>query len=205
MAQNKNNILFKNSGREKVTVYFYRSWDVICLLSWFSKIIEPGDELLHRVDYCFKYQILNGQNGLTRVRPWNKNLHIEISESGRIEEEDLDMTIPRIVELVDYYDFLERVTKNDVKDLYAILKMNRKEVRKMKSVEEQTNAIKEKYEGQRDLECSNAAIKQEINEAYEILKDPKTRKRYHNYVDENGWCLKYKVIYWPEVENEEKC
>ena len=121
MAQNKNNILFKNSGRETVTVYFYRSWDVICLLSWFSKIIKPDDELLHRVDYRFKYQILNGQNGLTRVRPWNKNLHIEISESGRIEEEDLDMTIPRIVELVDYYDFLERVTKNDVKDLYAIL------------------------------------------------------------------------------------
>jgi len=61
-------ILFKNESGEKVTIYFYRSWDTICWISWFSKIIEPGQEFLQRGNYRFKYQLQLGVNFIKILR-----------------------------------------------------------------------------------------------------------------------------------------
>jgi len=137
-------ILFRNKSKEQMTVFFYRSWDLLCLISWFSKIIRPGQDFLQRGNYCFKYQIQLGQKDLKDVKKWTKDLYIKIDGNGGIDEDDLDLhKIDKTVSL-QHDDYVKAASKAGQKDLYAILGLDIHAARKLDS-DEQTKAVKEAY------------------------------------------------------------
>ncbi len=147
MAQKKKEklILFRNKSKEPVTVFFYRSWDLLCLISWFSKIIQPGEDYLQRENCCFKYQLQLGRKDLKKVKKWSKDLFIRINVLGRVDEDDLDHhKIDKTVSL-QHDDHIRAASKAGQKDFYAILGLDIRDVRKMNSIDEQTEAIKEAY------------------------------------------------------------
>ncbi len=124
-------ILFKNESGEKVTIYFFRSWDKLCWISWFSKIIEPGQEFLQRGNYRFKYQLQLGRKDLKVVKSWSKDLYILIDNSGKVIEDDLDNhRLDKRVSL-QHDDYVKSASKSGQKDLYVILGLDMKAVRKM--------------------------------------------------------------------------
>ncbi len=133
-------ILFRNESREKVTIYFYKSWDKVCLISWFSKIIEPGQEFLQRGDYCFKYQLQLGRKDLKVVQSWKEDLYILINDSGNVVEKDLNLHKLDKTLSLQHDDYVKSASKTGRKDLYAILGLDMKVLRKM-SPDEQKEEI----------------------------------------------------------------
>ena len=137
-------ILFKNETGEQVTVYFYHSWDAICWISWFSKIIEPGREFLQRGDYRFKYQLQLGRKDLKVVKSWNKDLYLLISNSGNVIERDLNLHKLDKTVSVQHDEYVKSASKTGQKDLYAILGLDMKVLRKM-TLDEQAKEIKKAF------------------------------------------------------------
>jgi hypothetical protein len=212
-------VLFKNNSRQQVTVYFYHFWDFFCFISWYSKIIRPNQEFLQRGNYKFQYQIqLGGKDLKNDVKPWTKNLYIEINSSESIVEEDLDNNKIEKTIVFEHDKFVNSARINGEKDLYAILGLKMEDVRKMNLVA-QTQVIQAAYTNSSmkhhpDRPGGNTKIMQEVNFANAVLKEPSKRVRYHNMLDKNGVgfsCLnpnKYwtqvAAIFWPEVSNEEE-
>ena len=204
-------VLFKNNTNEQVTVFFYRHWDSFCWISWFSKIIRPGEECLQRGNYEFQYQIQLGRNDLNDVKPWIRNLYVAINGSKTIVEKDLDNNRIFKKKVFQHDDFVKSACVKGEKDLYAILGLKMEYVRSLDPLK-QTILVKAAFRNvskkyHPDKPGGNVKIMQEILFATEVLVNPTTRVRYHNIFDKNGGrgaLSKIGAIFWPEVSNEEE-
>ena len=101
------------------------------------------------------------------------------------------------------------------RNLYEILKLNIKDVRKEKT-EEQNKMIKQAFHREmlrwhpdRQQGPVDDNVCKEIIMAYSVLGDPEKRAKYNNLADyDNGWMSisRWKSIFWPDCNSkEQKC
>jgi len=89
-------------------------------------------------------KLATGQKDLKVVKSWSKDLYIMIGNSGKVTEDDLDKRkLDKRVSL-QHDDYVKSASKTGQKDLYVILGLDMKAVRKM-TLCEQTNVINKAF------------------------------------------------------------
>ncbi|XP_028415098.1 uncharacterized protein LOC114538175 [Dendronephthya gigantea] len=141
------------------------------------------------------------------MKEWEKDIILRVSgcDELKVEEEELPFMEKQIC--IRRQNMKEDVSASGNKNLYEILALNMKEVRK-KPFEEQQHIIKKAYHSQlrrwhpdKNPENGDHAICREIIFAYEILKDPEARAAYNNVADyDRGWLSKarWRAVFNPE-------
>ena len=221
-------ILVKNEATN-ATVFLdvFSEWDPICWMAIQKKSIEPGRKYFHRDKDSFKYKIRildkkDPENKKTEtiypVTKWNEDKLISVirrSPGFGCNVEDLS-EYPEERQICIRRKNMEDETSFEYgRNLYAILKLDIKEVRKH-TPEEQDKIIRKAYHKQmlifhpdRNPDSADSHICQEIVMAYSILGDREKRAKYHDLTDFNGgWLSKsrWKAIFKPEAHgsNESK-
>ena len=208
-------ILVKNETiGSTVYLYVYPSWDSLCWMSYKSKSIPARTSYSYTSASLFKYElrIQTGSEKRKIILPpslWTQNKRLLIAESEDVVENDLS-EYPQEFQLCVRKNNMDDVTRTteEGRDLYAILKLDVKEVRK-KPKEEQDAMIKKAYHKQmllyhpdRNPDVADNSICQEIIMAYSILGDHDERARYHDITDfSGGWLSKsrWKALFRPEA------
>ncbi len=214
-------ILVKNeTSNSAIFLFVYATLDPICWLSLNKQTIEPGKQYFYRDRDAFKYEIRIKKKEPKKakrtivlpVQMWTEDKLISVKDgtddNGIAHEEKLSK-YPEERQIAIRRKNLEDETSWEYgRDLYGILKLNMKEVRKKKK-EEQDEMIKKAYRKQmllfhpdRNPELADSHICQEITMAYSILGDPKKRALYHDLTDySGGWLSKsrWKAIFTPEA------
>ncbi|KAJ7340087.1 hypothetical protein OS493_002813 [Desmophyllum pertusum] len=217
----KSLLIVNESSDADITLYIYPSWDFICWLSVESKIIKPNDKYLHRSDKKFKFELVarfedkddkRQKKILRKPEIWVEDKLLKISESLDITEGKLaDFPQEKRVCLRKIQRDKEVKTTNGRRNLYEILGLDMKQVRKM-TKEEQVEAIKKGFHKQihrwhPDRNFGDDENAKEIIMAHDILLDEEKRARYHNEADyDGGWLSlkRYKAIFRPECFSEEQ-
>ena len=206
-------ILVKNETiSSTVYLFVYPSWDSLCWISYKSKSIPAKRSYFYTSTSSFKYE-LRIKTGMVKrkiILPpslWTQNKRLLITESGNVVENDLS-EFPQELQLCIRKNNEDDVTRTieEGRDLYAILKLEVKEVRK-KPKEEQDAMIKKAYHKQmllyhpdRNPDVADSSICQEIIMAYSILGDHDKRARYHDMTDFSGsWLSCWKALFKPEA------
>ena len=219
----KSVLIINDSVDAHVTLYHYLSWDLMCWMSFKSKIIKPGEKYLHRSKDEFQFKLVarfedkRVQKTLLELQKWNEDKLFKIAghdENGSptvTERELADYPEEKRICLRNLQRDKELKTTCGERNLYDILGLNMETVRKMPE-EEQTRALKKGFRTQiriwhPDHNGGDEEVAKEILVAYEILQDDKKRARYHNLADyDKGWLSlkRYKAIFWPECVTEEQ-
>lgn len=219
-------ILVKNKATD-ATVFLdvYSEWDLICWMTIHQRSIEPSKEYFFRDKHLFKYKIriLNKKDPenkktetILSVKKWKGDKLISVTNSGDgflCNEEDLS-EYPEERQICIRRKNMEDETSFEYgRNLYAILKLDMKEVRKH-TLEEQDKIIKKAYHKQmlifhpdRNPDSADSHICQEIVMAYSILGDREKRARYHDLTDfSGGWLSKsrWKAIFKPEAHGSDE-
>ena len=213
-------ILVKNETiSSTVYLFVYPSWDSVCWISYKSKSIPAKRSYFYTSTSSFKYE-LRIKTGIVKrkiILPpslWTRNKRLLITESQDVVENDLS-ECPQELQLSVQRNNMDNTTHTteEGRDLYAILKLEVKEVRK-KPKEEQDSMIKKAYHKQmllyhpdRNPDVADSSICQEIIMAYSILGDHDKRARYHDMTDFNGgWLSKsrWKALFKPEAHGSDE-
>ena len=208
-------ILVKNETiSSTVYLFVYPSWDSLCWISYKSKSIPAKRSYFYTSTSSFKYELRIKAGMVKRkiILPpslWTQNKRLLITESGDIVKNDLS-ECPQELQLCVRRNNKDDVTRTteEGRDLYAILKLDVKEVRK-KPKEKQDAMIKKAYHKQmllylpdRNPDVADSSICQEIIMAYSILGDHEKRARYHDMTDFSGGWLsisRWKALFKPEA------
>ena len=219
----KSVLIINESVDAHVTLYHYLLWDVICWMSYKSKIIKPGEKYLHLSKDEFQFKLVarfedkRAKKTLLELQQWNEDKLFKIT--GHKETWSPTLTEGKLAEYPEEKRICLRKLQRDKelkttcggRNLYEILGLDMDTVRKMPK-DEQSRALKKGFRTQiriwhPDHNGGDEEVAKEILFAYEILQDDKTRARYHNLADyDEGWgSLKhYKAIFWPECVTEEQ-
>ncbi|XP_041350643.1 uncharacterized protein LOC121369660 [Gigantopelta aegis] len=223
----KNCLLISNETEDHlVTLYIYSKYDPICWLSHSSIIIRPGQREYYETDDTFRYEVATRRRTskkagtLIPVQKYTGDKHIIVKksddgESCQTVEEHLDADNRDKRICIRRRNFAQQSSFRGGRDLYEILQLDMKKVRKQ-STEEQNRMIKQARDRQirrwhpdHNPENANENIAKEINFAFAILHDPESRARYNNAIDyDSGWLSKsrWRAIFWPHCETkEQKC
>ena len=226
MADSEYKAMLVKNEVASATVFLdvYSKWDLICWMAIHKKSIEPHQAYFFRDKHSFKYKIriLNKNDPENRkmetilsVKEWKRdNLIFVVSNndgSFTCNEEDL----PEYPE--ERQICIRRKNREDEtsfeygRNLYAILKLDMKELRKH-TLEEQDEIIKKAYHEQmlshhpdRHPGSDDSNICQEVIMAYSILGDREKRAKYHDLTDFNGGWLsrfRWKAIFKPEAHGK---
>ncbi|XP_028403143.1 uncharacterized protein LOC114525880 [Dendronephthya gigantea] len=138
---------------------------------------------------------------------WEKDILLRVSGDDDIQVKDEELPLKEKQICLRRKNMKEEVSASGNKNLYEILRLDMKEVRK-KSIEEQNEMIKKAYRSQllrwhpdRNPEYGDKTICQKIIIAYKILKDPEARAAYDNIADyDKGWYSKWR---WKGLFNAE--
>ena len=217
-AEYKSLYIMNESRDVHLTLYLYHQRDLLCWISFESKIIKPNQKCFHRSENGFKFELVarfeDNQSKRILLGPekWVEDKLLEITGSvvltvGKLE----DFPTEKRVCLRQFHRTKETTTgTNGKQNLYEILGLNMEQVRKMPK-EDQTKAIKEGFHREIQLwhpgrNFGDDEIAKEILAAHEILKDDGMRARYNNEADYDGGCLslkRYKAIFKPECYTDE--
>ncbi|XP_028403311.1 uncharacterized protein LOC114526019 isoform X2 [Dendronephthya gigantea] len=147
------------------------------------------------------------------IKTLEKDVVLRIRGDDKLDVDVEDLELEQRQICLRRQNMKEEVSASGNKNLYEILCLNMKEVRK-KPVEEQTIMIKKAYRSQllrwhpdKNPENGDNAVCQEIIFAYNILKDPEARAAYNNVADyDKGWCSKarWRAIFKPERYSDEQ-
>ena len=221
-------ILVKNEATN-ATVFLdvFSEWDPICWMAIQKKSIEPRKKYFHRDKDSFKYKIRildkkDPENKKTEtiypVTEWKEDKLISVirkSDGFDCNVEDLSEYPEERQICIRRKNMEDETSFEDGRNLYAILKLVMKEVRKH-PLEEQDKIIIKAYRKQmlifhpdRNPDSADSHICQEIVMAYSILGDHEKRAKYHDLTDySGGWLSKsrWKAIFKPEAHgsNERK-
>ena len=215
-------IFIKNDTTDaKVTLFVYPTWDPICWLPYLSKIIEPGNTYLHRSKRSFKFELrAHGEKSNRKIirslEKWEKPDAFIVTgcvedSSVKVEEKSL-ADFPQENQICIRRQNMEKeISVDSGRNLYEILKLDMKNVRKMKT-EKQNEMIKEAFHREirrwhPDRPQGDENICQEIIIAYSYLGDPEKRATYNNMTDyDNGWLSlsRWKSIFWPDCNSKEQ-
>ena len=206
-------ILVKNDTSEsEVFLFVYPSWLPVCWISYESKIIPPGKEYLYRYAQPFQYEIrIQRKNEKRRIilppTVWTCNKRLLVTDESNIIEDDLTKYSFEHQICIRRNNMEEETSDKHGRNLYAILKLDMKEVRE-KSLEEQDAIIRKAFRNQmlhfhpdRNPDMPDNHFCQEITFAYSILGHREKRAQYNDLTDYNGGWLsrsKWKVIFKPE-------
>ena len=218
-------ILVKNEvANATVFLDVYSKWDLICWMAIHKKSIEPHEAYFFREKHSFKYKIRildknDPENKKTEtilsVKEWKRDeLILVVSNndgSFTCHEEDLS-EYPEERQICIRRKNMEDETSFEYgRNLYAILKLDMKELRKH-TLEEQDEIIKKAYHEQmlihhpdRNPDSGDSHICQEVIMAYSILGDREKRAQYHDLTDYNGGWLswsRWKAIFKPEAHGK---
>ena len=206
-------ILVKNDTREStVFLFVYPSWLPVCWISFKSQSIEPGKEYLYRSAKPFQYEIrIQRKDDKRRIilppTVWTHNKRLLITGKGNVIEDDLSKYSVEHQMCIRRNNMREEWSDKHGCNLYAILELDMKEIRK-KSLEEQDKIIRHAFR-RGMLRCHpdhnpnmpDSHLCHEITYAYSILGDRKKRAQYNDLTDYSGGWLsksKWKAIFTPE-------
>ena len=217
-------LIINDTSDAKVTLFIYSTLDPICWLSSSSKIIEPGKNHLYRSNGSFKFELRAHGEKTTRkiiirsVEKWEKPAAYVVTgcvkdSSVEVEEKPLADFLLENQICIRQQNMKEEISADCGRNLYEILKLNIKDVRKEKT-EKQNKMIKEAYRREmlrwhpdRQQGPVDDNICKEIIMAYSVLGDPEKRAKYNNVADyNNGWLSRsrWKSIFWPDCCSKEQ-
>ncbi|XP_028403313.1 uncharacterized protein LOC114526020 [Dendronephthya gigantea] len=211
-------ILVDNQSAIPVTLFLHKNWNHWKFLS-ISKIVEPGKNYFHTNGEALRFELSARFDGRTKSTFCSLTT-CEEEMVLRIRGDDLLYVKKEKLKHEEKQICLRRQNMNkDVsasgnKNLYEILGLNMKEVRK-KPFEEQNEMIKKAYRSQllrwhpgKNPENGDKTICHEIINAYKILKDPKARAAYNIVADYDtaGWLSKARwgAVFKPECYSDEQ-
>ena len=219
----KSVLIVNDSADAHVTFYQYAQWDVICWLSFVSKILKPCEKYLHRSKEKFRFKMVarfqdnqRPDKTILELQQWDGDKLFKVTGgSGTAtptvtEEALIDWVEKRIcLRKIQRDKELKRTHRG--RNFYEILGLDMKEVREM-SKEQQAKAIKKGFYTQMriwhpDRNGGDEEITKEILFAYETLQNEEKRAHYNNLTDyDEGWLSlrRYKAIFKPECVTEEQ-
>ena len=219
----KSVLIINHTSDAKVTLFIYSANDALYWLSSSSKIIEPGKNYLHSSRGSFQFELrAHGEKSKRKIIQSVKECEkptacivtgcVEDS-SVKVEEKSL-ADFPQENKICITRQNMEKEISVDCgRNLYEILKLNMKDVRKQKT-EKQNKMIKKAFHREtcrwhpdRQQDPLHNNICQEIIMAYSVLGDPEKRAKYNNVADyDNGWLSKsrWKSISWPDCNSKEQ-
>ena len=223
MEIEKSVLIINYTSDAKVTLFIYSAHDPLCWLSSSSKVIEPGKKYLYRSNGSFKFELrAHGEKSKRKimqpVKEWETPAACIVTgcvEDSSVKVEEKSLTdFPQENRICIRRQNMEKEISVDCgRNLYEILKLNIKDVRK-EETEEQNKMIKEAYHREmrrwhpdRQQGPVDGNICQEIIMAYSVLRDPEKRAKYNNAADyNNGWMSisRWKSIFWPDCNSEEQ-
>lgn len=206
-------ILVKNDSSEStVFLFVYPSWLPVCWISYASQSIQPGKKYLYRSAKSFQYEIrIQRKNDKRRIivppTMWTHNKRLLITDKGNVIEDDLSKYSVEHQMCIRRNNMREEWSDKHGCNLYAILELDMKDVRK-ESLEEQDKIIRQAFR-RRMRRCHpddnpnmpDNHLCQEITYAYSILGDRDKRAQYNDLTDlSGGWLSKsrWKAIFTPE-------
>lgn len=215
MAEYKCILVKNNTAESRVTLFIYSRYDPVCWLSTSSKILTPGVSHLHRSADGFKFQIKSSfeknQKTVVGVRKWTKDTYIAIYNNGDVKESNLTDHEFETRVCIRKLNFEASTDKG--RDLYRILELNCEDVRKLEKGK-QDEVIKKAFHQQirrwhTDTagELGDEEMAHEVIVAYDILRDPERKAKYHNSYDySKGWFSKarWSSIFFTECATKEQ-
>ena len=211
-------ILVKNEDRNcNVTLFIYSRFDPICWISSSSKILLPGKSHLHRSKNEFKFEIKKTNNTtkktVVNVRKYERDIQFKIANTDEVRESALEHHALEKQMCIRKLNLEKETSLGEGRNLYEILKLNYKEIRKLDK-DEQDAKIKKafhqeirKWHSDVASEFADNKMAHEVIAAYDILRDRKKRADYNNVADySKGWLSKarWRSIFWAECETEEQ-
>ncbi|XP_028403315.1 uncharacterized protein LOC114526022 [Dendronephthya gigantea] len=210
-------ILVDNQSALPVTLFLHKNWNKRQFLS-ISKTVKPGGTYFHSKEEAFRFELgvrYDGKNMETifPLKTCEEDMVLQIygDVSLGVNERKLELKDKQIC--LRRQNMEEEVSATGNKNLYEILGLNMKDVRK-KPVEEQNEMIKKAYRSQllrwhpdKNPKNGDETICQDIILAYKILKDPEARAAYNNVADyDKGWGSKArgKAIFNPDCYSPEQ-
>ena len=211
-------ILVKNDTSESevfLFVYPRGRWFPVYWISYKSLTIQAGKKYLYRSAKNFKYEVrLKSRTDKRRIivppTMWTHNKRLLITDEGSVIEDDLSKYPWEHQMCVRRNNMREETSEKHGCNLYAILGLDMREVRK-KSLEEQDRIIRQAFR-RRMFDChpdrnpmQDNHLCQEITYAYSILGHHEKRAQYNDLADYNsGWLSKskWKAIFKPEAHGK---
>ena len=216
-------LIVNGSADAHVTFFLYPRWDVICWMSFESKILKPGKKYLHRSKKWFQFKMVarfqdnqRPAKTILELQQWDGDKLFTVTggsgtTSPTVTEEALTDQVEKTICLREIQRDKELKRTRGGRNFYDILGLDIRKVREM-SKERQAEAIKRGYHTQMliwhpDRDRGDEEIAKEIIFAYETLQNEEKRARYNNLTDEDeGWLSlrRYKAIFKPECVTEEQ-
>ena len=210
--QYKSLLIVNESKDASITLYIYASCDLLCWMSFRSKImILPGGKYLYRSKDSFKFKLVarfedKSKKKLLKPKTWVADILLKVTEDLRLKEGKLeDFPSEKRVCLRKLQRDKELNTTTGKRNLYAILGLDMDQTRQMLR-EEQRETIEKGFREQikrwhPDKNFGDEDNAKEIIIAHEILSDDEMRARYHNEADyDKGWLSpsRWRAIFNPE-------
>ena len=210
--QYKSLLIVNESKDASITLYIYASCDLLCWMSFRSKImILPGGKYLYRSKDSFKFKLVarfedKSKKKLLKPKTWVADILLKVTEDLRLKEGKLeDFPSEKRVCLRKLQRDKELNTTSGKRNLYAILGLDMDQIRHMPR-EKQREAIKKGFREQikrwhPDKNFGDEDNAKEIIVAQKVLLDDEMRARYHNEADyQKGWLYlsRWRAIFKPE-------
>ena len=206
--QYKSLLIVNESKDASITLYIYVSCDLLCWMSFRSKIILPGEEYLYRSKDSFKFKLVarfedKSKKKLLKPKTWVADILLKVTEDLRLKEGKLeDFPSEKRVCLRKLQRDKKIKTTSGKRNLYAILGLDIDQIRHM-PIEEQRAAITKGFRKQikrwhPDKNFGNEDKAKEVIMAWVVLEK---RARYHNEADyHKGWLSfsRWRAIFNPE-------
>ena len=214
----KSVLIVNEASDADITLYVYLSCDVICWLSYKSKILKPGEKYYHRSKGGFKFKLKAKINDTQKTKTvlelqeWSEDKLITVTSSHDVTEGKLaDFPHEKQICLRKLNRDNELSTCGGGRKLYEILKLDINKVRGL-SPDEQNKTIRLAYHREirrwhPDHNFGDDENAREIIMAYDVLGNPETRARYNNLCDyDSGWLSmkRYKAVFWSECNSKEQ-
>lgn len=217
MSDFKSVLVKNNTNDYDVILYLYSIHDLLCWISYSSKIVKAGQTYLYRSVNRFQFEIqVNYQQSkktVVDVRKWEKDVHFTIFDINDVKENDLeDHELEKTI-CIRKLNIGKEGEINGGRNLYEILNLNFNEIRRL-SKEEQDKTIKQAFQREIRRWHSDTAgnlgdhdMARKVILAFDILRDREKRADYHNKANySEGWLSKsrWKSIFKSECETEEQ-
>ena len=210
--QYKSLLIVNESKDASITLYIYASCDLLCWMSFRSKImILPGGKYLYRSKDSFKFKLVarfedKSKKKLLKPKTWVADILLKVTEDLRLKEGKLeDFPSEKRVCLRKLQRDKKIKTTSGKRNLYAILGLDMDQIRHMPR-EEQRAAITKGFRKQikrwhPDKNFGNEDKAKEVIMAWVVLLDDEKRAQYHNEADyHKGWLSlsRWRAIFNPE-------
>ncbi|CAG2208042.1 unnamed protein product [Mytilus edulis] len=201
MSDFKSVLVKNNTNDYDVILYLYSIHDLLCWISYSSKIVKAGQTYLYRSVNRFQFEIqVNYQQSkktVVDVRKWEKDVHFTIFDINDVKENDLeDHELEKTI-CIRKLNIGKEGEINGGRNLYEILNLNFNEIRRL-SKEEQDKTIKQAFQREIRRWHSDTAgnlgdhdMARKVILAFDILRDREKRADYHNKANySEGWLSK---------------